>query len=327
MASIKGSPPLLRSLLLGLCTVLLASNFSSATPQIERIVAVVGNSECLDCAQKSIKNEEAFKGLHVAIQCKTGNGFYETKGVGLLDKSGSFDVQLPSSILGDDGELKDECFAQLRSASEAPCPDNNGVDQSKIVLKSKESGKHTFVVAAGKLPFSSTCTSAFYFKHHHGFHNFKHKFHFHHDHLPHKPYFPPKKPPIVKKQLPPVPIYKKLHPPIPKLPPLYHLHPKLKLPPIHKKPLPPVHKIPPLYHLHPKIKFPPIHKKPLPIHKPPLLYHPHPEFHPIYKKPHPSIPKLPPFDHPHPKFQFPPKPKFYKKKPPIFPPLKEHPIP
>lgn len=306
MASITGAPPLIRSLLLGLCTFLLAFNFSSATPQTERIVAVVGNGECLDCAQKSIKNEEAFKGLHVAIQCKTGNGFYETKGVGLLDKSGSFDVPLPSSILGDDGELKDECFAQLRSASEAPCPDNNGVDQSKIVLKSKESGKHTFVVATGKLPFSSTCTSAFYFKHHPK--DFKHKFHFHHHDFPPKHYFPPKKPvprpaplskpPIVKKPRLPVPIYKKPHPPITKLPSLYYPHHKLKLPPIHKKPLPPIHKIPPLYHPHPKFKFPPIHKKPLPpLHKPPLLYHPHP------------------------KFQFPPKPKFYKKKPPIVPPV------
>ncbi|XP_008788366.2 proline-rich protein 4-like [Phoenix dactylifera] len=317
MASIMGAPPLLRSLLLGLCMVLLTFNFSIATQQTERIVAVVGNGECLDCAQKSIEKEEAFKGLHVAIQCKTGNGFHETKGVGLLDKSGSFEVQLPSDVLRDDGELKDECFAQLRSASEAPCPDNNGLDQSKVVLKSKESGKHTFVVAAGKLPFSSTCTSAFHSKFH-PFHKhllkFKHKFDFHHHDFPHKP--------IIKKKFPPIPIYKK---PIPPLLPVHKLPIiKKKFPPIpiYKKPippLPPVHKLPII-----KKKFPPIpiHKKPLPpIPKPPLLYHPHPKFPPIDKKP------LHPFYHPHPKFLFPPKPKFFKKKHPIFPPVKEHPIP
>ncbi|KAG1354084.1 putative proline-rich protein 4 [Cocos nucifera] len=243
MASIKGSPPLLRSLLLGLCTVLLASNFSSATPQTERIVAVVGDSECLDCAQKSIKNEEAFKdkvsvifgaflqaGLHVAIQCKTGNGSNETKGVGLLDKSGSFDVQLPSGILRDDGELKDECFAQLRGTSEAPCPDNNGVDQSKIVLKSKESGKHTFVLAAGKLSFSSTCTTAFACP-------------------PCPPPCPPCPPPCPppKKPCPPAP--KKPCPPVPKkscspCPPPCPPAPKKPCPPAPKKPCPPAPKKP-----------------------------------------------------------------------------------
>ncbi|KAJ8505211.1 hypothetical protein OPV22_006097 [Ensete ventricosum] len=62
-----GTPPHLRSLLLA---VLLMIGSTSAATQTETLVTVVGATECLDCAQKSIKTEDAVKGLRVAIRCK-----------------------------------------------------------------------------------------------------------------------------------------------------------------------------------------------------------------------------------------------------------------
>ena len=64
-----------------------------------------------------------------------------------------------------DGKLNEVCYAQLYSASIAPCPAHNGLESSKVVFKSKAKGKYTFGLA-GKLKFSLvTCTSAFLWPH------------------------------------------------------------------------------------------------------------------------------------------------------------------
>ena len=64
-----------------------------------------------------------------------------------------------------DGKLNEECYAQLHSASAAPCPAHNGLESLKVVFKSKAKGKYTFGLAS-KLKFSPvTCTSAFLWPH------------------------------------------------------------------------------------------------------------------------------------------------------------------
>uniref|UniRef100_A0A2K1Z762 Proline-rich protein 4 n=1 Tax=Populus trichocarpa TaxID=3694 RepID=A0A2K1Z762_POPTR len=125
---------------------------------------VVGIGECADCAQSNIKTVHAFSGLKVTIDCKPENGEFKTRGVGELDEEGKFKVSLQNDVVKD-GKLKEECYAQLHSASAAPCPAHNGLESSKIVFKSKTDEKHTFGLA-GKLKFSPvTCTSAFLWPH------------------------------------------------------------------------------------------------------------------------------------------------------------------
>ena len=103
-------------------------------------------------------------GLRVTIDCKPENGHFKTRGVGELDEEGKFKVSVHHKIVKD-GQLNEECYAQLHSASAAPCPTHNGLESSKVIFKSKANGKYTFEVA-GKLKFSPvTCTSAFLWPH------------------------------------------------------------------------------------------------------------------------------------------------------------------
>ncbi|WOL07302.1 proline-rich protein 4-like [Canna indica] len=265
---------LLRSILFSLYAVLVMIQVSNAASQSEAFLSVVGNTECLDCAQKSIKTENAVKGLRVAINCKVSSEQYETKAIGELDNKGEFNVKLPRELLNDNGELKHECFAQLHSKSNKPCPSKNGLVPSKLVLKSKdaESGQHTFSAASGKLSFSSaTCASAT---------------------------FLPCPPLSWKKKFP------KFH--IPHFKPHYHPHPEYHSPPTYKpapshgyyNPPAPVYKPPTPsggYYQPPA----PVHKPPsgggyynppaAPTYKPsPVHYHDHDHYQPISKKPMPS---------------------------------------
>ncbi|KAH8498161.1 hypothetical protein H0E87_017188 [Populus deltoides] len=308
---------------------------------------VVGIGECADCAQSNIKTVHAFSGLKVTIDCKPENGEFKTRGVGELDEEGKFKVSLPNDVVKD-GKLKEECYAQLHSASAAPCPAHNGLESSKIVFKSKTDEKHTFGLA-GKLKFSPvTCTSAFLWPHPPitkplplptwklpPLKNFHHPYLF-----PPKvfPPFPPKVfPPIHKKPLlPHVPIYKpKPKPPMFKPPPVPIYKPKPKPPifkplpppiPIYKpKPKPPIFKPPPVPIYKPKPK-PPIFKPlppPIPTHKPlppPVPIYkplpPIPKIPPFHKKPCPPLPKLPPYPKIPPKYFHHPK---FGKWPPLPP--------
>lgn len=97
-----------------------------------------------------------FTGLRVTIDCKqeNGNGGFKTRGTGELDVEGEFKVSLPEEIV-EDGELKEDCYAQLHSASGTPCPAYGGLESSKLVLKVKTDEKHTFGLAKNKkLKFS-----------------------------------------------------------------------------------------------------------------------------------------------------------------------------
>ena len=135
-----------RRLLLGVCAVLMA--IAVANAESEAASVVVGLAKCADCTRKNMKAEEAFKGLQVAIKCKNSKGEYESKAVAPLEGSGAFSVPLAADLHGVD------CFAQLHSAANAPCP---GQEQSKIVPLSKG----TFVAVAGKTHYpSAECASA-----------------------------------------------------------------------------------------------------------------------------------------------------------------------
>ncbi|CAH9144189.1 unnamed protein product, partial [Cuscuta epithymum] len=94
---------------------------------------VVGFGECSDCKDYNIQTSHAFSGLRVTVDCKVGNGEMKTRGVGEMDKDGKFHVSLPKEMVMDSGELKEECYAQLHSASSTPCPAHNGIKASKIV--------------------------------------------------------------------------------------------------------------------------------------------------------------------------------------------------
>ncbi|CAL9164915.1 unnamed protein product, partial [Musa hybrid cultivar] len=283
-SSIMGTPPHLKTVLFGLCSVFVAVGFASAATQTETLVSVVGATECLDCAQKSIKTENAVKaGLRVAVKCKVSDEQYETKATGELDSNGNFEVKLPSELLLDNGDLKHECFAQLHNTSNAPCPDkNNALNPSKLILKSKDEGKHTFVAASGKLSFSSaTCASATFYP----------------------------CPPLAWKKKHP-----KLHMPHYKFPPKSHYHPHPVYSPPTYNPPAPVHKAPSGGYYQPPA---PMHKPPsggyynppaAPVYKPsPMPHHEHPtiKYHPMPKKTLPHMKHIPHFHHDHPKYNKP----------------------
>ncbi|GAB2267940.1 hypothetical protein Dimus_002916 [Dionaea muscipula] len=304
-------------------------------------VVVTGTGECADCQLNNIKSTKAFNGLRVMIDCKLANGEIQTRGTGELDMQGKFRVDLPEEIV-EDGELKEECYAQLHSAYNSPCPTvdhDHGIESSssnsKIIFVTKsEDGKHAFATA-GQIKFSSeSCASASLwplFKYPPPLPKFpvvpfpKHPW-FKKKPLPFPKPCPPSitKPlpppvpvpvPVVRKPLPPpvVPVIPKPLPPpavpvvpIPKPKPSPKPYPEPKPKPF---PKPPVILPPPLVPIKPLPPFP--YHKPLP----PFPYHkPLPPF--PFHKPLPPFPFHKPWS-PIPKIKFPP---IYK--PPItFPPI------
>ncbi|EAY77708.1 hypothetical protein OsI_32749 [Oryza sativa Indica Group] len=149
-----------RALVLGVCAAVLLVNVLAVAADGDAAAAsmVVGLAKCADCTRKNMKAEAVFKGVRVAIKCKNSNGEYETKATGDVGKSGAFAVPLAADLVGDDGELRQQCFAQLHSAaSNQPCP---GQEPSWIVNAAAD--KKTFVAVAGDTHFpSSECASAF----------------------------------------------------------------------------------------------------------------------------------------------------------------------
>ncbi|KAK1260771.1 hypothetical protein QJS04_geneDACA002329 [Acorus gramineus] len=127
-------------------------------------VTVAGVGKCTDCAKKDVMLGNAFRGLRVAVICKNTKGKYKTSAVAALTNNGEFSVELPSELLSNDngGGLKEECFAELRSASRKPCPSSNGIESSKIVRKYSEGKQpqHVLFGTAGQLVFSKdTCAA------------------------------------------------------------------------------------------------------------------------------------------------------------------------
>nr|CAB3495003.1 unnamed protein product [Digitaria exilis] len=219
--------PLPRGLLAGICAVLAATVLVHAA-EPEATSMVVGLAKCADCTRKNMKAEAAFDGLKVAVKCKNADGTFETKAVGKVDKSGAFSIPLTADLLREDGELKQDCFAQLHSATNQPCP---GQEPSWIARPSTDTDKKTtFVAVAGKMHYASKeCASAFLCDHLHKKHITIPLPHFH------------KKPVPEHKSPTPVPVY---HAPVPETPvPVYHSPvPEYKTPtPEHAHPTPIYH--------------------------------------------------------------------------------------
>ncbi|KAL6963746.1 hypothetical protein U1Q18_034751 [Sarracenia purpurea var. burkii] len=290
---------LCRGTLLGVWVLLFlfASSFCHGEENI--VLEVVGNGECADCGETNIKDSQAFSDLRVTIDCKNPQGEFKTRGAAPLDEGGKFTVSLPEEILEDNEKLKEECFAQLHNASAAPCDIQNGADSSKLILVSKTAGKHTFSTA-GKLKFSATCVSAFWWKK--PFPKFGFPFP-----PPEQPLSPPPAPVYKKPRPPPVPKYKK---PLPPPPPV----------PVYKKPISPPPPPPvPVY----KKPLSPPPPPPVPVYKKPLSPPPPPPV-PVYKKP-PSPPPPPPV--PIYKKPVPPPVPIYKKPLPPPVPVYKRPVP
>uniref|UniRef100_A0ACD5XJG9 Uncharacterized protein n=1 Tax=Avena sativa TaxID=4498 RepID=A0ACD5XJG9_AVESA len=232
--------------LFGVCAVALAIGLVSAVHG-ETAAVVVGLARCADCTRKNMNAEAAFRGLQVAVKCKNGKGEYEGKAVGQVDKSGAFAVPLAADEVGEDGRLKQDCFAQLHTASSVPCP---GQEPSKIVAaQPSHDGKMVFVALPGEVHQpSEECASAY---------------------LCH----PSPKPVVV-----PPPKHKHDHPHLPGIKPPKHDHDHDHPHPPGVKPIPPKHDhdhepavkpIPPKHdHDH---ALPPVAKspKPAPIYGPP----------------------------------------------------------
>ncbi|EOA27551.1 hypothetical protein CARUB_v10023689mg [Capsella rubella] len=289
----------------------------SVAHSLIRDVKVVGDVEVVgygNAESSKIKIPNAFSGLRVTIECKAADSKapFVTKGSGEIGETGKFHLNMPNDIVGDDGALKEACYAHLYSTSGTPCPTHNGLEASKIIFLSKSGENHVFGLKQS-LKFSpEVCISKFFW------------------HMP-KFHVPDLSFPKIKKPCPP--IYK---PPvvIPKKP----CPPKISHKPIYKAPVPiykapvPIHKPPVVIHkkpFPPKIAHKPIYKQPVPIYKPkkpcpPPIHKPSvPIYKPIYKPPVVVIPKKP--CPPLPKFpSFPPKyiphPKFGK-----WPPFPSHP--
>ncbi|KAK1262390.1 hypothetical protein QJS04_geneDACA001138 [Acorus gramineus] len=326
-----------RGALMAFSMLVALSLYSAAAAASDRaVVSVVGMGECADCVKK---NADAFRGLRVAVKCKNNKEEYKTTAVAVLTENGKFSVDLPTSELIDTegGGLKTECFAELRSASNKPCPSSNGLESSKIVLKSKEKHQHVYGTM-GKLVFSKdTCAAAFLWKcPPYPWHKPFPKLTLpplHHYSPMHKPPIPEYKPPTPEykpptpeykpptpEYKPPTPEYKpptpEYKPPTPEYKPPTPEYkpptPEYKPPTPEYKPPTPEYKPPTPEYKPPTPEYKPQYKPPVPMYKPPFIYKkppcpplshfkkPFPHFPPLAKKPYPY--KYPPH------YGFPPKP-------------------
>lgn len=223
----RAVPPPGAAVLFGAFVVLLAvASFGAADAAAPAVV--VGSVKCLDCSPADINAEDAFKGLQVAIKCKSGTGeTYETQALGHLDDTGAFSVPLAAGLLRDDGEMDRDCFAQLHSAPDTPCA---GLAPPKIGPNTQ--GGATYLSVADGTVFSPVACMCK-----------KKKKHFMMGPPPPPPqprpqpsYGPPTPTPT-----PPTPTY---GPPMPQPPPQddpepSHKHPKMKKMMHKKKPCPP----------------------------------------------------------------------------------------
>ncbi|EER94343.1 proline-rich protein 2 [Sorghum bicolor] len=209
-----------RCLLAGICAAaLLAAVVVAHGAEPETASMVVGLAKCADCSRKNMKPEAVFNGLQVAVKCKNADGVFVTKALGEVDRTGAFSVPLAADLLREDGELKQDCFAQLHSAANQPCP---GQEPSWIVRSATseyddDKTKKTFVAVAGKVHYpSKECASAFLCYHFFKKHLLHKKPTVMSPHIHKKPAVPEYKPPTTTTPVPvyhsPVPEYKPGHP-------------------------------------------------------------------------------------------------------------------
>lgn len=99
-------------------------------------------------------------GLHVTIGCRSTDGKIKTMGSSEFNDEEKFRVILPQETIKD-GVIRKQCYAQVHSASNSPCPLSNSQETSNIIFQYKSKDKFT-ISHSGKLNFSPvTCTSKF----------------------------------------------------------------------------------------------------------------------------------------------------------------------
>ncbi|KZV53352.1 proline-rich protein 4-like [Dorcoceras hygrometricum] len=310
--------------------ILLVSLLGLCSADDKTSFEVVGAAECADCKEYNVKTTGAFSGLSVSVDCMLKSGETKRMGNSKLDKYGKFRISVSL-------QLHQDCYVQLHSAAAVPCAAHNGVESTKIVLKSETNGIQIFGPRENLQFSTALCASKPFWP------LFKHpSFTFTHPWkksftswppLPpfpplhkHKPLFPPvvmPLPPPFPVYNPPVPVYKP-KPPVYKPPvPVYKPPVPVYSPPVPVyKPKPPVYK-PPVPVYKPPV---PVYSPPVPVYKPPVpVYKPNP---PVYEPPAPVYKPNPPvYEPPAPVPVYNPKPPVYeppvpayKPKPPVYKP-------
>ncbi|KAK9167049.1 hypothetical protein Scep_002240 [Stephania cephalantha] len=128
----------------------------------DKSVEVNGLVECSECSQDNIESAEVLSGHQILISCKVDDEQFKTRGIGEV-KDGKFKVAISNEIVDNNGQLREECFAQLKSiSSDITCPSfDDELEVSKVVNQSIENGKH-ILGTKGKLDISpNACNSAF----------------------------------------------------------------------------------------------------------------------------------------------------------------------
>ncbi|KAK9167287.1 hypothetical protein Scep_002478 [Stephania cephalantha] len=102
----------------------------------DKYVEVNGLVECSECSLDNIESAEVLSGIGEV-------------------KDGKFKVALPNEIVDNNGQLREECFAQLKNiSSDITCPSfDDELEASKVVTQSIENGKH-ILGTKGKLDLS-----------------------------------------------------------------------------------------------------------------------------------------------------------------------------
>ncbi|KAK9105126.1 hypothetical protein Scep_021970 [Stephania cephalantha] len=118
--------------------------------------------ECSECSLDNIESVEVLSGHQILISCKVDDEQFKTRGIGEV-KDGKFKVAISNEIVDNNGQLREECFAQLKSiSSDITFPSfDDELEVLKVVTQSIENGKH-ILGTKGKLDLSpNVCNSAF----------------------------------------------------------------------------------------------------------------------------------------------------------------------
>ncbi|KAK9143085.1 hypothetical protein Syun_012485 [Stephania yunnanensis] len=120
----------------------------------DKSVEVNGLVECSECSLDNIESAKGLSGHQIHISCKVDDEQFETRGIGEV-KDGKFKVAISNEIVDNNGQLREECFAQLKSiSSDKTCPSfDDELEASKVVTQSIENGKH-ILGTKGKLDLS-----------------------------------------------------------------------------------------------------------------------------------------------------------------------------
>ncbi|KAK9148126.1 hypothetical protein Scep_006883 [Stephania cephalantha] len=78
----------------------------------DKSVEVNGLVECYKCSLDNIESVEVLSGHQILISCKVDDEQFETRGIGEV-KDGKFKVAISNEIVDNNGQVREECFAQI----------------------------------------------------------------------------------------------------------------------------------------------------------------------------------------------------------------------